>query len=67
VLGKIAYVDDCVLKVAPKGAKPEPPSADDEMRAHVDRARAGLARRRGPHDPRPNDARRAFEAWRPRR
>ncbi len=67
VLAKNVYVDDCVLKVAPKGAHAEAAPADDEMRAHFEQARAGIARRRGPHDPRPNDARRAFEGWSHRR
>ncbi len=67
VLAKNVYVDDCVLKVAPKGMHADASGADDEMRSHLDRARAGLAKRRGPHDPRPNDARRAFEAWNHRR
>jgi hypothetical protein len=68
-LGKPAIVDDCVLKVAPKDADLDGSQAtsamDEATRAEIDRARADIARyHKGPHDPPPNVARRALEAWR---
>jgi len=59
-------VDDAVMKTAPKGvaiqvAQRVPTAfAIEELEA----VRAELRRRKGPHDPPPNAARRAFEKWR---
>jgi hypothetical protein len=65
---KPAIVDDCVLKVAGKDEELAAPGMEPSMRAEVDGARADIAKyHRGPHDPPPNAARRALEAWRPRR
>jgi hypothetical protein len=62
------FVDDAVVKKAtPQQAlstKSRLPSA--EKVAELDELRRFLRTRRGPHDPPPNPARRAFEAWRHR-
>jgi hypothetical protein len=61
-------VDDAVIKKAPPAMSLKafhgPPSP--ERAADLEAARAAFRRVRGPHDPPPNPARRAYEQWRHR-
>lgn len=65
----VIVVDDAVVKAAPSGAKwaerapAGPPTA--EAQAELQTFREELAKMTGPHDPPPNEARRAVEKWRP--